>query len=75
MSDEKKPPTEDILQFFNYGDTEGSDRTYETLRMFHDLAHNIGWNLPRCPERTVALRKLLEAKDAAVRSTIWKPQS
>lgn len=28
--------------------------------------------LPRNPERTVALRKLLEAKDAAVRALIFK---
>lgn len=29
--------------------------------------------LPRNPERTVALRKLLEAKDAAVRALLAKP--
>jgi hypothetical protein len=28
--------------------------------------------LPRNPERTVALRKLLEAKDAAVRAQLFK---
>ena len=28
--------------------------------------------LPRNPERTVALRKLLEAKDAAVRAMLYK---
>jgi hypothetical protein len=28
--------------------------------------------LPRSPERTVALRKLLEAKDAAVRAKLAK---
>jgi hypothetical protein len=28
--------------------------------------------LPRNPERTVALRKLLEAKDAAVRALLFK---
>lgn len=31
--------------------------------------------LPRSPERTVALRKLLEAKDAAVRALIFKPDA
>ena len=30
--------------------------------------------LPRNPERTVALRKLLEAKDAAVRAVIAKDE-
>jgi hypothetical protein len=53
---------------------------------FHDLAHaivlgdnvtesgnvTIGSALPRNPERTVALRKLLEAKDAAVRAALAK---
>jgi hypothetical protein len=29
--------------------------------------------LPRNPERTVALRKLLEAKDAAVRALVGQP--
>jgi hypothetical protein len=53
---------------------------------FCDLAHaivkgdnvlesgtvTIGEALPRNPERTVALRKLLEAKDAAVRAVLLK---
>jgi hypothetical protein len=37
---------------------------------FAMLATNIVETLPRNPERTVALRKLLEAKDAAVRARI-----
>lgn len=39
---------------------------------FGDLAQQIVDNLPRNPERTVALRKLLEAKDAAVRAIVAK---
>lgn len=35
---------------------------------FADLAQGIVSDIPRNPERTVALRKLLEAKDAAVRA-------
>jgi hypothetical protein len=35
---------------------------------FFNLAHWIAANIPSGPERTVALRKLLEAKDAAVRA-------
>jgi hypothetical protein len=31
--------------------------------------------LPRNPERTVALRKLLEAKDAAVRAKLFREQA
>lgn len=37
---------------------------------FSTLAWEIVGNLPRNPERTVALRKLLEAKDAAVRAKL-----
>ena len=40
---------------------------------FSDLADQIVATLPRNPERTVALRKLLESKDAAVRAAIAKP--
>jgi hypothetical protein len=38
---------------------------------FCTLAHIIV-DMPRNPERTVALRKLLEAKDAAVRAKVAK---
>jgi hypothetical protein len=38
---------------------------------FAALAENIVHDLPRNPERTVALRKLLEAKDAAVRAKLY----
>lgn len=37
---------------------------------FCDLAVKITERLPRTPERTVALRKLLESKDAAVRCAV-----
>jgi hypothetical protein len=39
---------------------------------FGVLAKQVVENLPRNPERTVALRKLLEAKDAAVRAVLFK---
>lgn len=39
---------------------------------FAKLAEGIVADLPRNPERTVALRKLLEAKDAAVRAKLAK---
>ena len=42
---------------------------------FHNLAYHLADNMPANPELTVALRKLLEAKDAAVRSRIWKAPS
>ena len=39
---------------------------------FAELAEKIVTTIPRNPERTVALRKLLEAKDAAVRAFLAK---
>jgi hypothetical protein len=39
-----------------------------TRQPFSNLAHHIVNTIPAGPERTVALRKLLEAKDAAVRA-------
>lgn len=36
------------------------------------MAEKLEAEVPRNPERTVALRKLLEAKDAAVRAVIAK---
>ena len=40
------------------------------LRPFAEMADTLIATLPRNPERTVALRKLLEAKDAAVRARL-----
>ncbi len=72
-------PPEDILKFFNYSHLP--PHLQAVSRPFYDLAHSIAGTmqspnigvcdvLPRCPERTVALRKLLEAKDAAVRTLV-----
>lgn len=38
-------------------------------KKFHDLAEHLTETLPEGSEKTVAIRKLLEAKDAVVRST------
>ncbi len=62
--------SEHILQFFEYAHLPS--HLAEASRKFHDLAHAIVADLPRNPERTVALRKLLESKDAAVRARIAK---
>lgn len=40
----------------------------EVSKPFHDLAVQIVTTLPENAERTVSLRKLLESKDAAVRT-------
>lgn len=41
-----------------------------TSQPFQQMAHTIDAQLPEGPEKGVALRKLLEAKDAAVRSAL-----
>jgi hypothetical protein len=73
---------EQILQFFKY--THLPPHLQTVSKPFCELAHAIvagdngpesgtvtfGPPLPRNAERTVALRKLLEAKDAAVRALL-----
>ncbi len=58
--------TDPILQFFSY--THLPLPLQEVSRPFAELANTLVLSLPRNPERTVALRKLLEGKDAAVRA-------
>ena len=64
------PTAEPILQFFAH-DHLPPDLSM-TSAPFGDLAAFVVQTLPRNPERTVALRKLLEAKDAAVRARLFK---
>lgn len=59
-----------ILQFFRYEHLP--ERLSSLSRPFGALAHHLTVTLPRNPERTVALRKLLEAKDAAVRAALYE---
>src|SRR3546814_5522126 len=63
---------EPIMQFFAFEHLPPHLQTVS--QNVHSLAQNIVDNLPRNPERTVALRKLLESKDAAVRARIFKEQ-
>ena len=60
---------EPINQFFAY--THLPAHLQEVSKPFGELANMIINILPRNPERTVALRKLLEAKDAAVRARLF----
>lgn len=65
---------EPILQFFEYKHLR--QELWAISAPFCILASQIMQRLPRNPERTVALRKLLEAKDAAVRARLYRePQS
>lgn len=62
---------ERIAQFFEYAHLP--EHLQEVSKPFCELAAWAMEKLPRNPERTVALRKLLEAKDAAVRARLAKP--
>lgn len=75
-------PKDHILQFFSFGHLPphlaAVSKPFCELAMAIVYGDNvpesgtvtIGAALPRNPERTVALRKLLEAKDAAVRALL-----
>lgn len=62
--------TEYLLQFFKYDHLP--EHLQHISRPFGELAEDIVRDLPSNPERTTALRKLLEAKDCAVRALISK---
>jgi hypothetical protein len=65
--------SEPILQFFAWHHLP--QHLQEVSQPFGKLAATIMETLPRNPERTVALRKLLEAKDAAVRAAIYEEKA
>lgn len=64
MDPERSP----ILRYFTY------EHLPENLQMvsrpFCRLANDLEDTLPKGPEKSTALRKLLEAKDAAVRAAL-----
>jgi hypothetical protein len=62
--------TDPMMQFFAYAHLP--DHLQQVSAKFGHVALWIVDNLPRNPERTAALRKLLEAKDCAVRARIWQ---
>lgn len=66
-------PREPMMQFFAF------EHLPEHLQVvsikFYELACTMVAILPRNPERTAGLRKLLEAKDCAVRAVLFKDAS
>lgn len=60
----------DIMQFFNYSHLPAN--LAAVSKPFSDLANQLLKTIPANAERTVMLRKLLEAKDCAVRATLAK---
>lgn len=59
-----------LMQFFAYSHLPA--HLQAVSRPFGELAEHIVSTLPQNPERTTALRKLLEAKDCAVRAQLFK---
>jgi hypothetical protein len=60
----------EIMQFFSYEHLPTDLQAVS--QAFKELAEEMYYNLPANAERTAALRKLLEAKDCAVRAKIYK---
>lgn len=60
-----------ILQFFSYQHLPPV--LQDASRPFCELARDVASRSSGNPEAVTALRKLLEAKDAAVRSILFKP--
>lgn len=67
MTQDELLASEHILQFFTYSHLP--TELAEVSRPFAEMAFQLVSSLPRNPERSVALRKLLESKDAAVRAS------
>ena len=63
---ENEMKEERMLKWFEYGHLP--ERLQAISRPFGELAATVYRLVESGPERTVALRKLLEAKDAAVRA-------
>lgn len=64
---ERHPSIAGLLKFFSYKHLP--PKLQEVSKPFCDLAERVA-DLPQNAETTVALRKLLEAKDCAVRAVL-----
>lgn len=62
------PATAGILHYFEFEHLP--PRLQDVSAPFCVLAHDVAGMLPDKPETTVCLRKLLEAKDCAVRAAL-----
>jgi hypothetical protein len=61
---------EKMLQFFEYAHLP--PHLQAVSQPFGELAKTLTCTLPANPESAVAMRKLLEAKDCAVRAVLFK---
>lgn len=69
MSD-KSSPSQRILKFFSFDHLPAQLQIIS--KPIHDLAVKMDEELPDSAEKTVGLRKLLEAKDCFVRAALEK---
>lgn len=70
MENHSQSDEEPMMQFFSYYHLPS--KLQEVSEKFYSVASWMVKNLPPNPERTAGLRKLLEAKDSAVRARIYK---
>ena len=62
---------QDLLPFFAYEHLP--PHLQIVSKPFGELARELAASLPFNPESSVALRKLLEARDCAIRAVLFKP--
>lgn len=60
-----------LLQFFEFKHLPS--HLQAVSEPFAELAHDLDETLPENAEKSMAIRKLLEAKDCAVRAALLKP--
>jgi hypothetical protein len=68
----RPPVVEAIMAFFTFDHLPAE--LSEVSRPWCELAKSVVETLPPCAERSVALGKLLEGKDAAVRAALSRTQ-
>jgi len=67
------PAIDHLLRFFAFEHLPAGPLR-DTSAQFCNLAHAMAESLPDSPEKAATLRKLLEAKDCAVRSCLPMPK-
>lgn len=70
MNDSKVKRGNYLLQFFEYKHLP--ENLQDVSSPFGELAKILDQYLPDNPEKSTAIRKLLEAKDCAVRAVLFK---
>ena len=68
MTENNQADIDPIMKFFAYEHLP--EKLQAISKPFCSLAEHIVATIPRSAERTVALRKLLESKDAGVRAAL-----